>query len=271
MSAYGAREIFQPKNLLAWNLFCIGAGMVNAGAVMASGRFITHVSGTVTQIGLALSALDLAIDCVVIVVAFVTGAGLAVLLVGDKRRNAPASYVAPLAATCALLVLAWLGGQLGLFGAFGSTEDTPTELGLIAMLACSMGLQNAGVALATGNAVRTTHLTGPSTDLGVSLARAFKEHGEEVRKEFAWAGLRAVKVLAFTTGGVLGALIAGHVGFVVFGAAAGVLATATGLAFVFARRDVKAPAKDAAPPASARPVPASVPRAALGAPQSGTR
>ena len=49
---------------------------------------------------------------------------------------------------------------------------------LLSILSFAMGLQNAAVATSTGLLVRTTHLTGPATDLGIHLVELCFVKGE---------------------------------------------------------------------------------------------
>jgi uncharacterized membrane protein YoaK (UPF0700 family) len=59
---------------------------------------------------------------------------------------------------------------------------------------------NATVSSSTGNAVRITHMTGPSTDLGVQLATAWYLDGEARSLALASAQLRAAKIFCFAVG-----------------------------------------------------------------------
>lgn len=50
------------------------ADMVNAIAFLATQRFVTHVTGTATRLGMALASFWLAVDFAVVLVYFVLGA-----------------------------------------------------------------------------------------------------------------------------------------------------------------------------------------------------
>ena len=68
----------------------------------------------------------------------------------------------------------------------------------------AMGLQNAMVSMISGSVVRTTHLTGIFTDLGIELAAATLPpalHKPALRQRIV---LRLVIILFFLTGAVAG-------------------------------------------------------------------
>ncbi|MNR22829.1 hypothetical protein D3C85_1398050 [compost metagenome] len=70
-----------------------------------------------------------------------------------------------------------------------------------------MGLQNALVSVISGSVVRTTHLTGTFTDLGIELAHLVhkSDHDQEVIK--SKIKLRLVIIFFFMTGAIIGAYL----------------------------------------------------------------
>ena len=85
----------------------------------------------------------------------------------------------PLVIVAMILTGIAVAGHAGAFGRFGGIHAAePPPVALLSLLAFAMGLQNAAVASATGMAVRTTHLTGPATDLGIHLGTAWFLRGE---------------------------------------------------------------------------------------------
>jgi uncharacterized membrane protein YoaK (UPF0700 family) len=95
-----------------------------------------------------------------------------------------------------------------------------------------MGLQNAAVASTTGLAVRTTHLTGPSTDLGIHLGTALLATGADRQSALRGAALRGGKIVAFMAGGALSFPLATTYGFLALLAPAGFVLIAAALSFV---------------------------------------
>jgi uncharacterized membrane protein YoaK (UPF0700 family) len=107
------------------------------------------------------------------------------------------------------LMAAALGGYFHLFGVFGEPLKLRVDFALLALLCLASGLQNAAITSATGSSVRTTHLTGITTDLGIGIVRAIalngrgKAHRIEVRANW----LRFGTIASFYLGAVVGAIL----------------------------------------------------------------
>ncbi len=210
MTLFSGDLVYAPRQLASWGALAFGAGALNATAFAACERFVTHVTGTVTHLGVHASLL-VAIDYLLVVACFIGGAMAAVLLAHPPGRPAPTLAWLPLALAAALLLGAAALGRLGVFGDFGSAPETRGHFGLLSLLAFAMGLQNASVSTATGNLVRTTHMTGPATDLGVALAQWMR--GSEAPAARRSVLLRATKLLAFAVGATVGYRVAGALGY----------------------------------------------------------
>ncbi|QDT54454.1 hypothetical protein Pan44_24870 [Caulifigura coniformis] len=190
--------IYAPRHLVSWMLLAAAAGAVNGFAFMTCEQFVTHLSGLFTEIGRAGVVLDSA----AIVASFIGGAFASVLVIhAHPKRGDQPRWATPLIIVAMLLIAIAVAGQAGMFGQFGGSSDlADPPVALLSLLAFAMGLQNAAVASTTGLAVRTTHLTGPATDLGISLGTAMLENGKERRSALRGAGLRAAKIMGFATG-----------------------------------------------------------------------
>ncbi|MBN8614577.1 MAG: DUF1275 domain-containing protein [Deltaproteobacteria bacterium] len=215
------RDVLSPKNLACWMGLCFAAGAVNATTLLASQQFVTHLTGVVTRFGIHVASLTLMTDYFAVFACFVLGAMTAVILLDGRRlRGLPSLPWLPLATVSLLLVLAATLGHFEVFGPFGVYDESPGEFALFMLLAFAMGLQNASVGNATGSLVRTTHLTGPATDLGVALAFLLirdlpAEHLEAAKRT---AKLRSAKIVAFALGCGAAALFVpslGYLGFLV--------------------------------------------------------
>ena len=114
----------------------------------------------------------------------------------------------------------------------GGEVTAPADFVLLSILSFAMGMQNAAVATSTGLLVRTTHLTGPSTDLGIHLVEMMFVKGEALSLARRHAALRAGKILSFITGAALAVPIARHGGFLAFLLPAGVMFTGIMLSFL---------------------------------------
>lgn len=168
------------------------AGSINAVALLGlDHEAVSHVTGTATRVGLGLSRTGEAPvgHLALLVASFGLGAILSGVLIPSSalvfgRRYGVALMVeaALLASAVPLLQRGWFGGEL--------------------LAACACGLQNAMATTYSGAVVRTTHVTGVVTDLGLSLGHALRGAGFDRRR----VGLHSVILLGFVLGSALGGL-----------------------------------------------------------------
>src|SRR6202012_3968139 len=92
------------------------------------------------------------------------GAFISSLIVSLMGRNQRFSYVIPILIEISILL------GVGGFGYRYNHTLIAKEL-FAGSLLFAMGLQNALVSIVSGSVVRTTHLTGTFTDLGIELAQ----------------------------------------------------------------------------------------------------
>jgi uncharacterized membrane protein YoaK (UPF0700 family) len=201
MVVHGFERAVTSRHLPTWALFAFAAGAVNACALLACGRFVSHVTGTLTRVGVDAPAA-LGIDYLLVLLAFVAGATTAILVVRREHDGVRSLHWLPLSISAAILTIVGVAGHGGVFGPFGGTVETSRDFVFLAILTFAMGMQNATVAAATGMAVRTTHMTGPATDLavafGVLLGRSTAEERSAAKRSLV---LRGTKLAAFALGG----------------------------------------------------------------------
>ena len=143
------------------------AGAVNAGGFLAIGQYTSHMTGVVSSIAdhLVLGTYGLVGAGIVSLIAFMAGAATSAVLINWGRRNTRRKQYAYPIALEALLLLGF--GVLGV-----STRAWPGMLLLALPLLCFlMGLQNATITKLSGARIRTTHLTGMVTDIGIELGK----------------------------------------------------------------------------------------------------
>ena len=123
-------------------------------------------------------------------------------------------YALPLLLEAVLLLV------FGLIGA-NLNHQTPFAVPLtVLVLAFTMGLQNALVSKISSSEIRTTHMTGIVTDIGIELGKAFywnRSAGPAQPRVHANRGkLRLLSTLlgSFVAGGVVGAAGFKYVGFI---------------------------------------------------------
>jgi uncharacterized membrane protein YoaK (UPF0700 family) len=190
-----------------WYLLSFIAGCVNAGGYLGAHRFVSHVTGFATLFGVkgASGEWDQAIGILSVPVFFLLGVMVATYLV-DRRvnRSHRPHYAAVMSLVCFCLLAAALGGFFSFFGDFGSEPSLHKDYFFLALLCAASGLQNAAISTASGATVRTTHLTGITTDLGIGLVRAFSNR-KLFSSEMRAARVRMGTVVSFAGGSALGA------------------------------------------------------------------
>lgn len=201
-----------------WLAAAAAAGMVNTITFLACARFVTHVTGTLTHVGMDYDRVLLLGEYALVLLAFVGGAMLSFAMI-DRRRmlGRPAWPTAPLLLVGACLLVTAALGTLGAFGPFGQTVETTGDFFLLSILAFCMGLQNASIATTTGLIVRTTHMTGPLTDFSIALSAYLSSSAPEVRAAARESvGLRGAKIASFVAGCVFAAITAPHAQYLAY-------------------------------------------------------
>lgn len=141
------------------------AGMLNTAAFLQFAYVTTHHTGSLTQLGMRLGngQMQLAWTYLVLLGAYMVGAAISGWVF-------PRDYFRPLkrygglltSLNFGLLVLLWLKAD---------------PLITMAYLSLMAGAQNGMILFYRGIVIRTTHVTGTLTDVGLSLGRYLKEKG----------------------------------------------------------------------------------------------
>jgi uncharacterized membrane protein YoaK (UPF0700 family) len=168
------------------------AGYVNSVVLGFFRTPVSHMTGAVSHLGIDLSehrTADAGVS-LSIILGFITGAVLAGILIGAWKLIPGRRYGVALMAQGTLLAVAtWLihrNDRQGLF-----------------VVAMSCGLQNAMTSSYCGLLIRTTHMTGMVTDIGLMIG-----HWIRHRQVEGWKLRFLVLVfLAFGAGGWIGAML----------------------------------------------------------------
>lgn len=187
---------------------------MNAGGFLLVGRYTSHVTGVISALAddLVLGALGAVLAGLAALLAFTLGAALSAILIHWGRRHSPAGqYALPMRLEAALLALA---------GLFGPALHGAAPLLAVPLLCLLMGLQNATITKISGARIRTTHMTGLVTDIGIELGklcywnrRYLEQPGTFVRADRTRLALLGSLLGCFLAGGVAGALGFARFGF----------------------------------------------------------
>lgn len=209
------RNAVRDRNLGFYLAFIAGA--INAGGFLAIGTYTSHMTGLLSEIGdrFAVGAGLASLGGLMLVATFIFGAATTAILVNwGLRRHMNSAFALPLLLE-ALLLLA--------FGLVGANMQIYTALTipLVALMLCFlMGLQNAMITKISRAVIRTTHMTGVATDIGIELGRllywnrnAQANHQHFVAADRAKLSMLCIILLFFTLGGVIGALSFKYIGY----------------------------------------------------------
>ena len=181
------------------------AGYINSAVLGFFHTPVSHMTGAVSHLGVDIAegrGRDI-MSSVSIVLGFLAGALVSGALIGSWKLVPSRSYGVALMAEGALLALAtWL-------------LASQSRLGLPAV-AMACGLQNAMASTYCGLMIRTTHVTGTVTDIGVILGHWLR-HGQVQLWKLRF--LTAL-VLSFGVGGWMGAVAEVKFGLLCLGVAA---------------------------------------------------
>jgi uncharacterized membrane protein YoaK (UPF0700 family) len=203
---------FSKRNAAIWLSLAFQAGVINAGGVLACHRFVSHTTGFATTFGteVAYGRMWAALGMLSVPLFFILGAMISAVLV-DRRliKNQQPHYAVVLFLMTVLMALTSIGGVLGYFGTFGEPLVFTRDFSLLVILCLTSGLQNAMVTTAFGAIVRTTHLTGISTDLGIGVVRLISNDQlpQNRKNEFRATWMRLGIISSFICGSTLSSFI----------------------------------------------------------------
>ena len=192
------------------------AGATNAGGFLAVQQYTSHMTGIVSAMAdnIALGAYGLVWAGAGGLLSFVAGSACSAVMVNfARRRQMHSEYALPLLFEALLLLCfgvlgAWLSQIAWLF--------VPVTVMLLCFI---MGLQNAVITKLSRAEIRTTHITGVVTDIGIELGKLlYWNAGRRPGQPKVMADRRRLTVLSllalcFFIGGVVGALGFRHLGY----------------------------------------------------------
>ena len=185
-------------NLLLAVFFAFVAGIVNVFGLIELGTFTTNITGHIGEFALSLETFkwENAEKIIFWIASFGLGSLTSSLLVNyfeDKQQKL--SYSLPIIIEILLLILC-----------FFLNKNPNNEYFQTIILLYAMGIQNGIISVVSGKVVRTTHLTGMVTDIGLGLGKLILKKGNLVFVKQSLI-INTSIVVMFITGGILSALL----------------------------------------------------------------
>lgn len=183
------------------------AGATNAGGFLAVHQYTSHMTGIVSSMAdhLALGAYREYLTGFGALLSFIAGSACTAIMVNYARsRKMHSEYALPLLLEAALLLC---------FGVLGNKLSEIAGLFVpltVMLLSFIMGLQNAVITKLSRSEIRTTHITGLVTDIGIELGKLVywsAPGSNHLPKVFANRDRLQVLIslaVLFFTGGVIG-------------------------------------------------------------------
>ncbi len=174
----------------AWALSFVGGSVNVIGLLGFEHQAVTHLTGTTSMLAAALASLDgrAALHFAAVIGSFVAGTVLSGFIIQDSTLQLGRRYGAALflesVLLCAAVPMLNSSSIYGIYCASG---------------AC--GLQNAMMSTYSGAVIRTTHVSGMFTDLGIFLGHALRGLPVDSRR----LRLCFLVISGFLCGGVAGA------------------------------------------------------------------
>ena len=215
---------FRQKSRLAISLSWV-AGYTNVIVFMVCGVYVSHMTGNTTSIGKSIAEISgsgLLLFGSLWFSFFLGAVASALMTEAARRRGWASKYVWPLAVEAGLLLLV----ACAIAAHRGDPNIHVSSKAIIGCIAAfAMGLQNATITKISGAVVRTTHVTGVTTDLGIEGIQYLLWFLDRVRGSHGWARTsRMIRVSYRHPEFQRVALLATIWGSFVFGAIAGGLA-----------------------------------------------
>ena len=171
----------------------VNAGMVNVvGLLTLLHQSISHMTGNVSLMAIAILQGDLShlLYLSLVIVCYVIGSFYSGFILGNSHFSLGRRYGIPLSLVAFFIILCWL--FIPYFPNYG-----------LLWASAAMGVQNAMISHYKGTIIRTTHLSGVLTDLGLALG--YKLRGLPVDRKRVL--LHFFIFIGFIFGGIVAAFI----------------------------------------------------------------
>ena len=179
--------------LLSAFLLAMNAGMINVlGLFSLLHQSVSHMTGNVSLVADALIQQQYGhvLYLLLVVACYVLGSSYSGFILGNSHFELSQRYGAPLCLVAIFILICWL--FLPYYPRYA-----------LLWASAAMGVQNAMVSHYKGTIIRTTHLSGVLTDLGLALGYRFRGLNIEKRRVI----LHLLILFGFILGGMIASLL----------------------------------------------------------------
>lgn len=213
----GAKRTYTHNVRLA-SLLSLTAGFVNSAGFLGFAVLTTNVTGHAALFAERIAMRDWQTGRVVALwmTLFLAGAFFSSLIVYRIGRDKRSAFVIPILIEVVILSVIGFAGN-------AYDHSLIAKEFFAGSLLFAMGLQNSLVSMISGSVVRTTHLTGTFTDLGIELAQVLESGRKDYPVIRTRIKLRLIIIFFFMCGALAGAWLFGSITFYVFFIAVAIL------------------------------------------------
>lgn len=179
--------------LIAAFIMAFSAGIINVVGLIGFGReTVSHLTGNTSLLAqeIAKGSVSGALHYLLVILSFFAGAVVSGMIIRDSELLLGRRYSVVLVLIAILLVSAV------------PLLDAQAQVGMYAA-AAACGLQNAMVTTYSGATIRTAHLTGMFTDLGIFIGHRLRGLAVDARR----IRISLSVISGFLCGGIAGALL----------------------------------------------------------------
>lgn len=192
-----------------WWVLAFQAGAINAGAVILFNTAVSHVTGLGTSFGIDAAAGNWRIGLILLSIPFFFLLGT-IFTTFIKIKNYSKNFYHALEQCFVVMLFVFLLIFLlelsGLMGVSGPLATTSQKYMVIVLLGFACGMQNALFNGLVKGVIRSTHMTGTTTDLGVDIGKILFTPSEMNKQDRSLTIARFVSLVFF----VIGALISSY-------------------------------------------------------------
>ena len=201
-------------NIQLGTLTAFSAGMVNVASLLIFFSFTSNVTGHYAILAAEIAKgnfYQIAVVFFWIFLFFFGGFTSNMIIIHLKdKANAYFVHALPIMLEIACLL------AVGIYGQYYYQETLQETEWLLCLMLFAMGLQNGLTASISNFAVKTTHLTGATTDLGILISMFTKKEYRNNKEIVAKFQLIASIAVSYLFGAVISAFIYMHIHFKIF-------------------------------------------------------
>jgi len=218
-------DVYSKEKIAFWFISAFKSGFINSSGFLISGKFVSHVTGFGTQVGIAMGHSDyfFGAELLIIPFSFILGGVITSFILEDtKEKNSNPSYHYVQGLITFLIAVLIFLGEFNLVSADVPFDQDQSynlvEFMIIGLLCLICGLKNSLVTWATYGKIRVTHMTGNATDIGLHLLSLISPRHKESRlKEKKMINVyRMGLLISFSMGAFISAIVFPWIGYKAF-------------------------------------------------------